>query len=85
MADKITAARSRAQKHFTASEQRDTLVRQMINSERAAVDARTDKLRALRLAKEEAERIAEAEAPQSPPAAKPRRRSPAREKPIQGA
>lgn len=57
------AARNRAQKHFAASEQRDVLVRQMIDSERAAVDARTAKLRALRLAKEEADRLA------APPAA----------------
>ncbi len=65
------AARNRAQKHFAASEQRDVLVKQMIESERAAVDARTLKLRALRLAKEEADRLA-APAPGTQPAKKAR-------------
>ncbi len=65
------AARNRAQKHFAASEQRDVLVKQMIESERAAVDARTVKLRALRLAKEEADRLA-APAPGAKPAKKTR-------------
>jgi hypothetical protein len=70
-----TAARNRAQNHFAASEQRETLVRQMIESERAAVAARTDKLRALRLAKEEADRVAAANAPKpAPKPAKPRAR-----------
>lgn len=62
------AARSRAQTHFAASEQRDATVKQMIAAERAAVDAKTAKLRALRLAKEEADRVAAANAP--PPEAK---------------
>lgn len=74
MADNPTdrdAARNRAQKHFAASEQRDVLVKQMIESERAAVAARTAKLRALRLAKEEADRLA-APAPSTQPAKKTR-------------
>jgi len=45
---------------FTASEQRDALVKQEIEKERAALAARTAKLKALRLAKE-AEEKAEAE------------------------
>jgi hypothetical protein len=65
------AARNRAQKHFAASEQRDVLVKQMIESERAAVDARTAKLKALRLAKEEADRLA-APPPSDKPAKKTR-------------
>lgn len=60
MADTSTknAARTRAQNHFTASEQRDTAVKAMIAAENAARDANTAKLRALRLAKEEADREA---------------------------
>ncbi len=50
--DKSDSARRRAQTHFTASEQRDTLVRREIEKERAASNAKTAKLRALRLAKE---------------------------------
>jgi hypothetical protein len=49
-------ARKRAQNHFTASEQRDTAVKQMIAAERMAREANTAKLRALRLAKEAADR-----------------------------
>ena len=57
------AARRKAQDHFTASEKRDTEVRQEIARQQAATAARTAKLRALRLAKEEADRIAAANAP----------------------
>ena len=67
-------ARKRAQNHFTATEQRDSLVKQMIASERAATDAKTAKLRALRLAKEEADRQAAIDAPPPPPKAKKPRR-----------
>jgi hypothetical protein len=74
------AARTRAQNHFAASEQRDTAVRQMIENERAAVAARTEKLRALRLAKEEADRLAAADAPKSETPVKPRARRAARTK-----
>jgi hypothetical protein len=75
-------ARKRAQNHFTASEQRDTLVRQEIEKERAASAAKTAKLRALRLAKEaedkvEADRLAliAAAAKAAKPPAKPRAKS----------
>lgn len=64
------AARNRAQKHFAASEQRDVLVKQLMESERAATDAKTAKLRALRLAKEEADRVEAENAPK--PAPKPK-------------
>jgi hypothetical protein len=57
--DPRDAARGKAQKYFTQSEQRDTLIKQEIEKERAAVDAKTAKLRALRLAKEAADREAE--------------------------
>jgi hypothetical protein len=43
---------SRAQAVFTASEQRDKSVRADIEKERAATDAKTARLKALRLAKE---------------------------------
>lgn len=59
-------ARKRAQNHFTASEQRDSIVKQMIANERAAVDAKSAKLRALRLAKEEEDRQAALNAPPPP-------------------
>jgi hypothetical protein len=58
------AARRTAQSHFTHTERRDELVRAEIAKERAAIDAKTAKLKALRLAKEasekaEAERVAQ--------------------------
>jgi hypothetical protein len=61
-------ARRRAQNHFTAQAERDAAVKHEIAQERAVSDAKTAKLRALRLAKEEADREAAAAAPQ--PAAK---------------
>jgi hypothetical protein len=65
------AARRTAQSHFTHTERRDELVRAEIAKERAAIDAKTAKLKALRLAKEasekaEAERVAQACARPSP-------------------
>jgi hypothetical protein len=54
---------NRAQTAFAASEVRDKMIRQQIAKERAATDAKTLKLRALRLAKEEEERAAKAAAP----------------------
>jgi len=50
-------ARNRAQTHFKSSEQREDAVRAEIDKERAAVDAKTAKLRALRLAKEAEEKV----------------------------
>jgi len=69
------AARKRAQNHFAASEQRDTEVRKEILRQQAATAARTAKLKALRLEKEEADRIAAANAPK--PAPKARKKKPA--------
>jgi hypothetical protein len=57
------AARNRAQQHFTASDQRNAEIKQTIENERSAMDARIVKLRALRLAKEEADRAAAASGP----------------------
>ena len=61
MADPIKpqdAARRKASSFFTQAEQRDKLVRQEIEKERAASAAKTAKLRALRLAKEAADKEA---------------------------
>jgi len=63
-------ARRKALNHFAVAEQRDTQVRKEITRERAAVDAKTAKLKALRLAKEEEDRVAAENAP--PAAPKPR-------------
>ena len=75
--DRRDALKRKAQSHFTASEQRDALVKQEIEKERAALAARTAKLKALRLAKEAEEKAeAEREARENPPKpkAKPRTR-----------
>ena len=59
MADPFKAPdspRKKAQTYFTQSEQRDRLMRQEIEKERTASAAKTAKLRALRLAKEAAEK-----------------------------
>ena len=56
-------ARKRAQSHFEAADQRTALVKQMVEEERKATDAKTAKLRALRLAKEEEDRLKEAANP----------------------
>ncbi|MBU6473516.1 MAG: hypothetical protein KGJ75_11425 [Alphaproteobacteria bacterium] len=50
-------ARSRAQSHFKSSEQREDAIRTQIEKERAAVDAKTARLKALRLAKEAEQKI----------------------------
>lgn len=64
MAEK-TVARTRAEAHFSASEQRDVMVKAEIARERAATDAKTARLKALRLAKE-AEEAATAAANPAP-------------------
>ncbi len=60
-------ARKRAQNHFELAEARTNLVKQMVDAERKALDTKTEKLRALRLAKEEADRIEAANAPAPAP------------------
>ena len=52
--------RKKAQTYFTQSEQRDRQMRQEIEKERAASAAKTARLRALRLAKEAADKEAAA-------------------------
>jgi len=67
------AVRKRAQNHFAAAEQRDSIVKQMIASERAALDAKSARLRVLRLAKEATDREAALSAAPSSNRKKPRR------------
>jgi hypothetical protein len=69
-----TSVRRKAQSHFEAAEARTALVKQIVEAESAARDARTAKLRGLRLAKEEADR-AEALANPKPAATGARKRS----------
>jgi hypothetical protein len=57
---------NRAQAAFKASEQRDILVRKEVEKERAAVEAKTIRLRALRLAKEAADKLAADAEPAKP-------------------
>jgi hypothetical protein len=70
MANK-TPALTRAQAAFSASEQRSRMVLEQVEKERAATDAKTAKLKALRLAKEAEDK---AIADQNPAPAKPRRK-----------
>jgi len=51
------AARRKANAQFASSEQRDNAIKQEIEKERAAIAAKTAKLRALRLAKEASEKV----------------------------
>jgi len=55
MAIQPTKPLNRAQMSQSASESRDKLVKEMIEKDRAAVDAKTARLKALRLEKEAAE------------------------------
>ena len=64
------AARTRAQNHFAKAEQRDVLGCEELARERAATEAKVGKVRALRMGKEEEERVAAEKEPQ--PAAKPK-------------
>jgi hypothetical protein len=73
MADK-SAARTRAETHFTASEMRDSAVKAQMAKERAATDAKTVRLKALRLAKEEEDRLAKAAHDVLNPPTPPRKR-----------
>jgi hypothetical protein len=65
MADEKPPTVSRAQAGVAASELRDRLVKEQLGKERAAIDAKTAKLKALRLARE---------AEQGPPPPRPARK-----------
>jgi hypothetical protein len=64
-------ARRKANSHFAVWEQRTALVKQLVAAESSANDAKTARLRALRLAKEMADKKAEA----ADAAAAPKRRA----------
>jgi hypothetical protein len=65
--------RKKALNHFALRELRDSAIKLEITRERAANDAKTDKLRALRLAKEEVDREAARLAALSAPPPKPKK------------
>jgi hypothetical protein len=67
---KSDTPRRKALNHFQAAEERTNLVKQLVQSHSDALDARTAKLRALRLAKEEADRAEAARNPAPQPAKK---------------
>jgi hypothetical protein len=71
--DKSPEAAEKAKQLFRASEQRDQAIRNEIEKERSAVAAKTARLKALRLAKEESDRAEAAANPPPPSPAKPRR------------
>lgn len=73
--DKQKGPANRAPTAFSASEQRDKAIKQEIEKERAAVDAKTAKLRALRLAKEAEDRAQALANPPPPKTAKKRVKS----------
>ena len=54
--ERKNVAKSNAERHFTASEQRDVLIREEQEKQRAKTAAKIEKLRALRLAKEDADK-----------------------------
>ena len=68
-------ARKKAQNHFELAEARTSLVKQIVSAESAALDARTAKLKALRLAKEEADRAEAIANPPPAPAKKVRKKA----------
>ena len=67
----IRSARRVTSNQFDIWEQRTALTRKLAADESAEIDARTAKLRALRLEKEKADKLAAADAPAAP-AARPR-------------
>jgi hypothetical protein len=77
------SARSKASTYFTHTEQRDKAVRQEIEKERAVQAAKTAKLRALRLAKEEADKQAQAASDAAKAELKANTRAPRKKRPIQ--
>ena len=72
MATKPPPPVTRAQAAFSASEQRSRMVLDQIEKERAATDAKTARLKALRLAKEAEESAQATQKSAKPAPAKPR-------------
>ena len=82
MADK-TAARTRAETHFSASEARDQLVKTELAKERIAFEDRTIKLKAMRLARDAEEATEKARlAALAPPNAAKKPAKPRAKKPL---
>lgn len=67
-------ARTKAQSVFEVADARTKLVKQITDAEKAVLDARTAKLRALRLAKEAEDEARPAVAPAAPSARRKARR-----------
>ena len=61
--DRKSAARRKAEDYFTASARRDALVKEELEKERNKLASKMAKLKALRIAKEAAEKEAAANAP----------------------
>ena len=66
--------RQNAQKHFTSSEQRDANLRQELENQRALFDAKSARLRALRLERQAAENHVPAASENAPKIGKKRTR-----------
>jgi hypothetical protein len=73
LANRKDAANSRADAAFMTPQQRDDAIKKEIEKEREAVAAKSARLKALRLAKEAADREA---APPTPPASEKKKRAP---------
>ncbi len=76
MANKTETARRTAQGIFQTWEDRKTLVKQEMDAERAHNDAKTIRLKAMRLEKEAADAEAARIAAENAPPATPRKRAP---------
>jgi hypothetical protein len=71
-----------AQNHFKKAEQAETSLKQVRRKERAADAAKTEKLRALRLAKEAQDKLAAETEAQTNAGAKPAARQPRKRGPV---
>ena len=78
----FSASRPKPGTTFTASEARDAMVKKELAAERAAFEAKTIKLRALRLAKEEEDRVAALKKAAEGPPPKPARKRATPKKPA---
>lgn len=85
--DRRSVAQKKAQNHFAASERRDAAFKETIERDRAARDAKNERLRALRQAKEAEEAILQAAERErlanEPPAPKKARKSKAKRAPAE--
>jgi hypothetical protein len=77
-----TAWEKSAQNHFKKAEQTEMSLKQVRRKERAADAAKTEKLRALRLAKEAQDKVAAEPEVQPNPGDKPEAQPPRKSKPV---